>query len=177
MSDIPTQSRITPEAVRSLREKIGLPLRSRNSYNTCSCYDSVRHCCLGIGDHNPLWYDKGYCRRSVLGENLASPWFLSSVGIGVVQIGFPGVHGFHGGSEWQRFRPICHGEEIQLRVWLDDVVRRQSMGGKSVVNYFSSVFFTPQEDGKHDQTNHARPSRRGGRRRDGLLPTRQGDGS
>ena len=133
--------------MRALREKIGLPLRSRNSYNTSSCYDSVRHYCLGIGDDNPLWYEKAYGRTSVLGENLAPPSFLFSIGIGVVQIGFPGVHGFHGGSDWRWFRPIRHGEEIQLLVWLDDVVERKStMGGKSIVNYFSSVFFTPQKD-------------------------------
>ena len=75
MSDILTQGKITPEAIRSVREKIDLPLRSRNSYNTSSCYDSVRHYCLGIGDDNPLWYDKAYGRTSVLGENLAPPSF------------------------------------------------------------------------------------------------------
>jgi hypothetical protein len=52
-----------------------------------------------------------------------------------VQIGFPGVHGFHGGSDWHWFRPIRHGEEIQVLVWLDDVVeRKNAMGGMSVVN-------------------------------------------
>jgi len=47
MSDILTQGKITPESIRSLREKIDMPLRTRNSYKTSSCYDSVRHYCIG----------------------------------------------------------------------------------------------------------------------------------
>jgi acyl dehydratase len=147
MSEILSTGKITPEAIHSLREKIGLPLRSRNSYNTSSCYDSVRHYCLGIGDDNPLWYDKEYGKSTVLGGNLVPPSFLFSVGIGVVQMGFPGVHGFHGGSEWTWFRPIRHGEDIRLTIWLDDVVERSGqMGGRSVVNYYSSVYYTPDNE-------------------------------
>ena len=47
MSGILTQWQDHPEAIRSQREKLGLLLPSRNSYNTSSCYDSVRHYCIG----------------------------------------------------------------------------------------------------------------------------------
>ena len=144
MLEILSQARITPEGVQALRDKIGIPLRSRNSYNSTSCYDSVKHFCLGIGDDNPLWYDKEYGRKSALGANIAPPSFLYSVGIGVIQMGLAGVHGFHGGSDWHWFRPIEQNREISLIIWLDDVVERAGrMGGKSVINYFSSVFHTP----------------------------------
>lgn len=147
MSDILSQGRITPEGVKALRDRIGIPLRSRNSYNTSSCYDSVKHYSLGIGDDNPLWYDKTYAKTTPLGCNLAPPSFLFSVGIGVVQMGLPGVHGFHGGSDWRWFRPIVHGAEIELLIWLDDVVERtSSMGGKSVINYYSSVYYTQDNE-------------------------------
>jgi acyl dehydratase len=146
-TDLLSQAKITPEAVADLRSKIGLPLRSRNSYNTSSAFDSVRHFCLGIGDDNPLWNDRDYGRKSKSGTNFAPPSFLYSIGIGVVQMGLPGVHGFHGGSDWHWLRPIRQNEEILLHIWLDDVVERTSkMGGKSVVNYFSSVYYTPDNE-------------------------------
>jgi len=147
MSDLLNQARITPEGIADLRSKIGLQLRSRNSYNTSSCYDSVKHFCLGIGDDNSLWYDKKYAATTALSTNLAPPSFLYSIGIGVVQMGLPGVHGFHGGSDWQWYRPLVHGDEIFLHVWLDDVVERTSkMGGKSVVNYFSNVYYNQRNE-------------------------------
>lgn len=140
-------AKITPEGIAALRSKIGTPLRSRNSYNTSSAYDSVKHYCYGVGDDNPLWIDRAYGPKSVMGANVAPPPFLYSIGIGVVQMGLPGVHGFHGGSDWTFYKPILQNQEILLHVWLNDVQERNSrMGGKSVVNFFSSIYYTPDND-------------------------------
>jgi len=134
--------KITPEGIQSLRDKIGILMRSHTTFNTTSNSDQVRHWADGIGDANPLWSDRSYGRNSVVGTNLASPSFLYTISMGVVQMGLAGVHSFQSGSNWHWLKPIKHNQEINFIIWLDDVVEKTSqMGGKSIVNYFSNVFY------------------------------------
>lgn len=145
--DILKQAKITPEGIQAMRDKIGISLRPRTKYNRTSCYDSVNHFCLGIGDDNPLWMDEEYGPGTALGMNLAPPSFLYSIAMTVVQLGLPGVHGFHAGTDWQFFRPIPQNEQIRLHVWLDEIYEKPSkMAGTSVATYFSTVYYTPDED-------------------------------
>ena len=137
-----SHGQITPEGVQAVRDKIGIPLRARNAFNRTSGYDPVRHWCEGIGDGNPLWYDREYGPSSSVGMNLAPPSYLYSVCTSWVQLGLPGVHGFHSGSDWHWVKPIPHGEEIDFVIWVDDVEEKQSRtAGKAVVIYYSTVYF------------------------------------
>jgi len=146
-AELLNEAKITPEGVADLRSRIGIPLRSRNSYNTSSAFDSVKHFCLGIGDDNPLFFSKAYGKASKLGSNVAPLSFLYSIGIGVVQMGLPGVHGFHGGSDWTLYKPIVHNQDINLLIWLDEVVERDSrMGGKAVIPHFTSIYYNDNDD-------------------------------
>jgi len=146
MSELLKQARITPEGIKAMRDKIGMILRSRNTYNYSSCYDSVRHFCIGIGDDNPLYIDREYGGKTKLGVNIAPPSFLYTVGITVVQMGLPGVHGFQAGGDWQFFKPIVQDKDVRLHVWLDDVVERPSrMGGRTAIAYYSNLFYTPDD--------------------------------
>lgn len=147
MSEILKQAKITPEGIKAMQDKIGVSLRPRTRYNRSSAYDSVSHYCIGIGDDNPLWIDEEHGQKSKLGFNLAPPSFLYSIAMTVVQMGMPGVHGFHAGTRWKFFRPIPHDQRILLHVWLDEVTEQPSkLAGRSVATYFSTVFFTPDED-------------------------------
>lgn len=142
MSSVLQPGKITPEAVQQLRDRIGVPLRSRNTFNTTSVADVVRHWADGIGDGNPLWSDRDYGRSSVLGSNIAPVSFLYTVSMGVVQMGLAGVHGFQAGSDWRCFKPIAVDRGIDFVIWLDDVVERPSrMGQRSVVTYYSTVYY------------------------------------
>ncbi len=146
MAELLKQAKITPEGIQAMRDKIGISLRPRTRYNRSSCYDSVNHFCLGIGDDNPLWMDEEYGKTTALGLNLAPPSFLYSIAMTVVQLGLPGVHGFHAGTDWQFFRPIPQDEKILLHVWLDEIYEKPSkMAGTSVATYFSTVYYTPDE--------------------------------
>ena len=146
-SSVLTSGRITPEGVQTLRDRIGLPLRSRNTFNTTSVSDVVRHWAQGVGDGNPLWMDSGYGRTSALGRNLAPPSFLYTISMGVVQMGLPGVHGFQAGSDWHWLKPIPHDRNIAFVIWLDEVVEKSSrMGGKSVVTYYSTIYYDADDD-------------------------------
>lgn len=137
-----TEGKITPEGVQRLRDRIGLPLRSHNTFNTTSVADVVRHWAEGIGDGNPVWLDPDYGRASTLGTNLAPPSFLYTISMGVVQMGLPGVHGFQAGSDWHWLKPIPQDRGIDFVIWLDEVEEKTSrMGGKSVVTYYSTIYY------------------------------------
>lgn len=147
MSSTLSHGQITPEGVQALRDKIGIPLRARNAFNRTSCYDPVRHWCEGIGDGNPLWYDREHGAGSSVGTNLAPPSFLYSVCTSWVQLGLPGVHGFHSGSDWHWVKPIPHDKNIDFVIWVDDVQeKKSSTAGKAVVIYYSTVYFDENRD-------------------------------
>jgi acyl dehydratase len=141
MVDLLKQAVITEEMMEDMRRRIGIPLRPRIIWNTSSCYDSVNHFCLGIGDNNPLYVDKAYGKTTALGKGLAPPSFPYSLCMTVVQMGFPGIHGFHSGGDWRWFRPIVQGEDLNVLIWLDSMEEMPSrMGGRSIILYFSNVF-------------------------------------
>jgi len=147
------QGIITEEGIQVLRDRIGRPLRPRAMYNKTSAYDCVVHFCTGIGDDNPLWMDEAYGAKTVLGENLAPPSYFYSVNMTVVQMGLPGVHGFHAGTKWKFFSPVLHNGRVTPLTWLESVEEQPSrMAGRKIALNFSTIFFD------QDQTvlSHAR---------------------
>lgn len=141
-----THGRITPEGVAKLREMIGHELRQTFRFNTEITHDNVRHYCWGIGDDNPLWMEPSYAARTDYQGPVAPPGILWSLHPTWVQIGLPGVHGFHSGSDWRFFRPVVLGDHPKLTIWLQDVVEKQGrFGGRSVVLYFRTVFATADD--------------------------------
>lgn len=147
MSSTLRHGKITPEGVQAVRDKIGVPLRARNAFNTTSSFDPVKHWCEGIGDDNPLWYDLEHGASSSLGMNVAPPSYLYSVCTSWIQLGLPGVHGFHSGSDWHWVRPIPHNEPIDFTIWIDDVEEKPSQtAGKSVIIYYSTIYYDKDEN-------------------------------
>jgi acyl dehydratase len=141
MADLLKQAVITEDMIEDMRGRMHIPLRPRIIWNTSSCYDSVNHFCLGIGDDNPLYVDKAYGKTTVLGKNLAPPSFPYSLCMTVVQMGFPGIHGFHSGGDWRWYRPIVQGEDLNVLIWLDAMEEKPSkMAGRSIILYFNNVF-------------------------------------
>lgn len=147
MTDILRQARITDEMLDEMRSRIGIPLRPRITWNTSSCYDSVNHFCLGIGDDNPLYMDRDYGRTTVLGKNLAPPSFLYTNCPTVVQMGMRGIHGFHAGTDWTFFRPVIQNQQLDSYIWLDEVSERPSrLAGRGIATYYSSVMFDEDQN-------------------------------
>src|ERR1700753_991275 len=56
-SDSETDGRITDEAVEDLRGWLGVARRERG-WNSGVTEDAVWHFALGVGDDNPLWWDR-----------------------------------------------------------------------------------------------------------------------
>jgi acyl dehydratase len=121
-------------------------LRPTFRFNTEVAADNVRHYCWGIGDDNPLWMDPSYATGTDYREAVAPPGYLWTLHPTWVQIGLPGVHGFHSGSDCKFFRPILLGDRPKLTVWLEDVVEKKGrFGGNSVILYFRTVFSNAQD--------------------------------
>jgi acyl dehydratase len=147
MAELLQQTQLTDEMIQDMRSRIGIPLRARITWNTSSCYDSVKHYALGIGDDNPLYVDRKYGKTTALGGNLASPSFLYTCNPTFVQMGLRGIHGFHAQSDWRWYRPITQGQELKTTIWLDSVEERPSrMGGRSVVTIYASVVSNDRDE-------------------------------
>ena len=136
-----SHGRITLEGVAKLRQMIRHELRHTFRFNTEVTHDNVRHYCWGVGDDNPLWMDRDYALATDYGASVAPPAYLWTLHPTWVQIGLPGVHGFHAGSELTFYRPILLGDRPTVTIWLEDVVEKKGrFGGNSVILYFRTVF-------------------------------------
>lgn len=138
---------ITDEGLAKLRSLIGHELRVSWNFNTEATFDTIRHFAWGVGDDNPLWLDPAYAAASAYGRQAAPPSFLHSVHPTFVQVGLPGVHGFHSGGEWTLYRPILVGDRIRVCAWLDDVVEKEGrFGGRFIFNHYRTVYFTAEDE-------------------------------
>jgi hypothetical protein len=142
-----THGRITADGIAKLRQMIGHELRQTFRFNTEVTHDNVRHYCWGVGDDNPLWMDPDYAAHTDYEKPVAPPGYLWTLHPTWVQIGLPGVHGFHSGSEWTFYRPILQSDRPKLTVWLQDVVEKKGrFGGNSVILYFRTLFANAQDE-------------------------------
>ncbi len=138
---------ITDEGLAKLRDLIGHELRVGWNFNTEATFDTIRHFAWGVGDDNPLWLDPEYGAGTPYGGQAAPPSFLHSVHPTFVQVGLPGVHGFHSGGDWKLSRPILSGDRIRVRAWLDDVVEKEGrFGGRFIFNHYRTVYFTDRDE-------------------------------
>jgi acyl dehydratase len=117
--------------------------------NTQATRDTIMHYVDGIGDINPLYRDEEYAKKTKYGRLIAPPTFLYSVcsGIHVPELK-GGVHGWDGGSEWEWFRPIYEGDEIDWRsVYPSDAEIKQSkMAGKALIVYSENELVNQKEE-------------------------------
>jgi acyl dehydratase len=136
-----TEGRIDESGIQRLRDLIDHPLRNSFQFNTEVTYDGLRHLVWGVGDDNPLWLDPAYALASPYGRQIAPPQYLYTIHHTLVQVGLPGVHGFHSGTTWRLHRPLYVGEKPTALCWIADVVERPSkFGGTSVFIYFRTAF-------------------------------------
>ncbi|MGA9695587.1 MAG: MaoC family dehydratase N-terminal domain-containing protein, partial [Dehalococcoidales bacterium] len=117
--------KITPEGIKDLKKRIGVPLRIK-LYNEEASIDAIRHFAHGIGDPNEMWDNPGHGFQSTYGCLVAPPTFLYSVvwPSGILAGGLPGVHSFFGGNDWEFFHTIRAGDKISAEAKLTDVVEK-----------------------------------------------------
>lgn len=135
-----TQGLITEEELARARSLIGKIIRSP-VYNEVATKDAVRHFADGIGDDNPLWRDETYASKTKYGSIIAPPCFLYSVYASAFGWGFPGVHGWHSGNDWEFFRVIRADDAITVTTRPTAVVEKDStLAGRTILQYLESIY-------------------------------------
>ena len=76
-SDWLEMGKITDEALKKMRSRIGMKLRPSIIFNNEGTRDAIWHFADGIGDNNPLWRDIEYAKKTRFGclvaPHLGSP--------------------------------------------------------------------------------------------------------
>src|SRR6185312_11652130 len=111
--------KFTDEMLTDMRNLIGTELRTdacvNNEYATRL---AILRFAEGIGDDNPLWTDEAYAAAGPYGGIIAPPSFIFAC-LGSVQVGWPGLGGFHGGTRMSFDRPVRDGDKITAEVGFD----------------------------------------------------------
>ena len=80
------EGKITDGAIDALRAWVGVPRRDRG-WNSSVTEDAIWHFALGVGDDNPLWWDRAYAESTSWGRMFAPPTFLYSCGNAGLRVG------------------------------------------------------------------------------------------
>ena len=130
-------------ALDEARSLIGVELRrGDHCWNTDAHPDSVRHFCAGIGDDNPLFSDPEYGKRTRGGVGQAPGCFLYTIDSTIVAPKLRGIQWMYGGTRWEWYRPVRHGERVLTKVkLLDAVEKRGSKARAFIVQTGESLYF------------------------------------
>lgn len=139
----------TDKMLDDMRALIGTELRTANAVNN---EEADRHAilrfCEGIGDDNPLWIDEEYAAQSVHGGIIAPPSFIFACVAGV-QVGWPGLGGFHA-ETWLEFKkPIRVGDTVTPRFTFegfDGPTEASNFAGRRIKDYIRQEYFTQDGD-------------------------------
>jgi acyl dehydratase len=135
---------ITEEAVTALRGWLGVERRERG-WNSVVSEDAIWHFAQGVGDDNPLWWDRGYAEGTRWGRMFAPPTFLyscSSAGLRVGESGIfpaqdwmPGTLPLWISDRWVWRRPAWMGEQVVATTDLVGVEERPARDGTRSVTH------------------------------------------
>ena len=132
---------ITPLGLEAWKNRIGLPLRINNIFNSNISEETLRNYVNGIGDINPLFRDEPYARKTTYGRRIAPPNWLYSVFPTWVLQGLKGVHAFHSGNEWHFYKPLFLGDRVIPEcIFTGFDVKGSQFAGKTVVEYQKAKF-------------------------------------
>ena len=135
--------KFTDEMLTKMRNLIGTELRTdacvNNEYATRL---AILRFAEGIGDDNPLWTDEEYATAGPHGTIVAPPSFIFAC-LGSVQVGWPGLGGFHAETDVTFHAPIRVGDKITARVWFDgfDDPIESSFGGRRIKDYLRQEYW------------------------------------
>jgi len=148
VTNAPLQEDITDEMFEAAREKIGALLRPEGPYLTDATPDTLRNFCNGIGDLNPLFRDIGYGAGSRYGSLVGHPMFPYAYGwTGRTRWGFPGVHGFYAGNDWEFFRNVRPGDRLSCIERVVGVEEREGeFSGRLAIQYTQANYLNQQDE-------------------------------
>ena len=143
VDNAPVQGKITEEMLGAARAMIGMRLRPEGPFLTDATPDLSRNFCSGIGDLNPLYRDGEYGRQTQYGTMLAHPMYpIVNAWIGRSRWGFPGVHGFYAGSDWELYRHVVPGDRVNCIERIVGVEEKESkFSGRLILQYTEGNFY------------------------------------
>ncbi|MEE2058444.1 FAS1-like dehydratase domain-containing protein [Rhodococcus artemisiae] len=113
------QARFTDEMLENMRALIGTELRTASAVNNeYATRLAILRFSEGIGDDNPLWTDPEYAAGTAHGGIIAPPSFIFAC-LGSVQVGWPGLGGFHCETTIDFHTPIRVDDKITAKVVFD----------------------------------------------------------
>lgn len=128
---------ITQKMIDDVKGRIGVPWTPTTPFfNTEATRDTIRHFVDAVGDPNPLYRDEAYAKATRFGTLAAPPCFLYSVCWATGRIGFPGIHAWNSGSDWEWFHPIRLGDQLSYTMTVTDLQEKRSeMAGRILIEY------------------------------------------
>jgi acyl dehydratase len=140
--------KFTDQMLADMRALIGTELRTEASINNeIASRMAILRFCEGIGDDNPLWTDAAYAAKSRYGKLAAPPSFIFACLAGI-QVGWPGLGGFHCETTINFHRPILVDDKVRCRVVFQgfDGPDDSNFGGRRIKDYILQQYLS--EDGQ-----------------------------
>ncbi len=137
------RGKFTDEMLADMRALIGTELRTESCLNNeYATRMAITRFCEGIGDDNPLWMDPAYGAQSAFGTQIAPPSFIFAC-LGSVQVGWPGLGGFHAETKMTFNKPIRVGDKITAKVVFDGFdgpIDDSNFGGRRIKDYLRQEY-------------------------------------
>lgn len=137
------RGKFTDEMLANMRALIGTELRTEACLNNeFATRLAIVRFCEGIGDDNPLWMDPAYGAASTFGTQIAPPSFIFAC-LGSVQVGWPGLGGFHCETKLSFNGNIRVGDKITARVVFDGFdgpTADSNFGGRRIKDYLRQEY-------------------------------------
>lgn len=137
------KGKFTEQMLADMRALIGTQLRTEACLNNeYADRMAILRFCEGIGDDNPLWTDAAYAEKAPYGTLVAPPSFIFAC-LGSVQVGWPGLGGFHAETKMQFHKPIRVGDKIKASVTFDGFdgpIDDSNFGGRRIKDYLRQEY-------------------------------------
>ena len=148
LEDLPEKKeygKITQESFLVLRSRIGVerarPLEDWEVEAMRLTRSVARRAALAIGDHNPLYLDLEYAKKSPHGTIIIPPGVMQHIEqINARTDGMPGMHALFRGLTLHWRRPMRMGEVVRGKTYLREArVSRSQLSGLSVIQDYESI--------------------------------------
>ncbi len=137
------QGKFTDKMLADMRALIGTELRTDSCVNNeYATRLAILRFCEGIGDDNPLWTDPVHAAGSPYGTLIAPPSFIFAC-LGSIQVGWPGLGGFHCETTMRFEHPIRVGDKISAKVIFDGFdgpTDDSQFGGRRIKDYLRQEY-------------------------------------
>jgi hypothetical protein len=141
-------AKVTDELIERRAFRMNKPFIPSGIYfNNEATRDAIRHFVDGIGDTNPLFRDIDYAQKTKYGRIIAPGTLLYTHQWAATGGGFPGIHGWYSGGDWEWYSPIYEGTKLASVVIIRDLkIKQGRMAGQGniYIDYGDIVYLNAE---------------------------------